>query len=374
MMDSTLPAPDPHFNAPHGVSVEEALDQLFKRRIGILDGAMGTMIQRYKLQEEDFRMDHPVLKNHSSDLKGNNDLLVLTRPDVIGEIHRQYLDAGADIFETNTFSGTTIAQADYGLEHLVREINLEAARLAVKVRDEFTAETGKRAFVAGAIGPMNRTLSLSPDVNDPGFRAVNFEQVCKAYKEQVAALMEGGVDTLLVETIFDTLNCKAALFAIQEYFDEIGRRVPIQISVTITDKSGRTLSGQTIEAFWYSVRHAKPFSVGINCALGAEDMRPYIAELSNLADCYVSCYPNAGLPNPLSDTGYDQTPEITGGLLEDFARNGWLNLVGGCCGTTPAHIAATAKAVSKFPPRPVPLVPRVTRLSGLEGLVFAGNG
>lgn len=372
MMDSlSQPAHDPSFHAPHGVPVLEALEALFSRRIAILDGAMGTMVQRYKLEEADFRNE--ALAKHPSDLKGNNDLLVLTRPDVIGEIHRLYLEAGSDIIETNTFSGTTIAQADYGLQHIVPELNLAAARLACQERDAFTARSGKRAFVAGAIGPMNRTLSLSPDVNDPGYRAVTFEQVSAAYKEQVAALLAGGVDTLLVETIFDTLNCKAALFAIEEHFEETGTRVPVQISVTITDRSGRTLSGQTIEAFWYSVRHARPFSVGINCALGAEDMRPYISELSRLADCYVSCYPNAGLPNPLSDTGYDQTPEITGSLLQDFASNGWLNLVGGCCGTTPEHIAAIAQHVAKFPPRQVPLVPMVTQLSGLEGLVFAGN-
>lgn len=343
------------------------LEILLKERILILDGAMGTMIQRYKLEEEDFRGN--LLRDHHSDLKGNNDLLSLTRPDIISEIHRQYFEAGADIVETNTFSATTIAQADYGLQHIVKDINRESAKLAKNVASEIMNEyPDRKCFVAGAIGPTNRTASMSPDVNNPAFRAVSFQELVDAYTEQVEALVEGGVDILLPETTFDTLNLKAAIYAIEQFFDKSDKRLPVMLSVTITDKSGRTLSGQTIEAFWNSVRHAKPLSVGINCALGAEDMRPYIEELSNIADCYISCYPNAGLPNPLSETGYDQTPEITSTLLDEFCSSGFINIVGGCCGTTPDHIGVIAKKVKNYKPRQVPRIEQATRLSGLEAL------
>jgi 5-methyltetrahydrofolate--homocysteine methyltransferase len=350
---------------------EDRLKQLLRERIVFLDGAMGTTIQRYKLEEDDFRGDR--FPNPKEDLKGNNDLLVLTKPDVIFEIHKKYLEAGSDIIETNTFSGTTIAQSDYGLEEIVPELNLEAARLAKKACDEVMAGNPDRdgkCFVAGAIGPMNRTLSMSRDVNDPGKREVTFDQVKQAYLEQVRALVEGGVDLLLIETIFDTLNAKAAIFACQEFFEECGTQYPISISGTITDQSGRTLSGQTTEAFWNSVRHAKPISVGMNCALGADLMRPYIEELSRITDTYVSCYPNAGLPDPLSETGFPEGPDDTAAALVSFAKDGLVNLVGGCCGTTPEHIAAIRREVSKHPARQLPEIKRAMRLSGLEPLTL----
>src|SRR5438552_7325285 len=298
------------------------LTRLLEERILILDGAMGTMIQARKLGEADYRGPPPCgLHDHARDLKGDNDLLVLTRPDVIRAIHDDFLDAGADIIETNTFNATNIAQADYGLESRVREINLAAARLARERADAWTAKTPEKPrFVAGALGPTNRTATISPDVNDPGFRNVSYDELVAAYGEAVAALIEGGVDLLLVETVFDTLNAKAALFAIDSYFDEHGIRLPIIVSGTITDASGRTLSGQTTEAFWNSVRHAKPLAVGLNCALGAALMRPYIEEMARVADTFVSCYPNAGLPNPMSETGYDATPETTARLIRDFAE------------------------------------------------------
>ncbi|NIT14442.1 MAG: dihydropteroate synthase, partial [Candidatus Dadabacteria bacterium] len=347
----------------------DKLDQLLKERILILDGAMGTMIQRYNLQEKDFRGD--LFKDSTVDLKGNNDLLSLTRPDIISDIHTQYFEAGADIVETNTFSATRIAQSDYGLEHIVKDINTESAKLAKKVAENIMSNYPERkCFVAGAIGPTNRTASMSPDVNNPAFRAVSFEELVDAYYEQVEALVQGGVDILLPETTFDTLNLKAAIYAIEQYFDNSNIRLPVMLSVTITDKSGRTLSGQTIEAFWNSVRHAKPLSVGINCALGAEDMRPYIEELSNISECYISCYPNAGLPNPLSETGYDQTPEITSGYLEDFCSSGFINIVGGCCGTTPDHIKAIAEKAKDYKPRKIPRISSATRISGLEALTI----
>src|SRR5213593_2917267 len=293
-----------------------SLDALLARRILVLDGAMGTMVQRYTLSEADFRGER--FKHHAKDLRGDNDVLVLTRPDVVSEIHQQYLAAGADIIETNTFNSTAISQADYGLESLAYELNLEGAKLARAAADEWSARTPDRPrFVAGSIGPMNRTLSISPDVNNPAHRGATFDEVCAAFRDQVRGLVDGGVDLLLLETIFDTLNAKAAIVAIQEVYDE--RRTtnveppPLMISVTVTDRSGRTLSGQTIDAFWTSIAHAKPFSVGINCALGARDMRPYLAELSRLADCYVSCYPNAGLPNAFGL--YDEQPDETGGYL-----------------------------------------------------------
>jgi 5-methyltetrahydrofolate--homocysteine methyltransferase len=343
------------------------LKQLLDTRILFLDGAMGTMLQRYRLQEADYRTG--LFADHPKDLKGNSDLLTLTRPDVVSEIHRQYLESGADILETNTFSATTIAQADYGLEAVARDLNLASARLARKICDDFEqANPGTRKFVAGAMGPTNRTASLSPDVNNPAYRAVSFDELVTAYYEQAQALVEGGVDLLLAETTFDTLNLKAAIFAIEKLFDSLPQRLPVILSVTVTDASGRTLSGQTVEAFWNSVRHARPLAVGINCALGAKDMRPYMEELSRIADCYTSCYPNAGLPNPLSETGYDETPEDTSAILEEFGQAGFLNLVGGCCGTTPEHIAAIVQKLSKFPPRLVPKVTRMTRLSGLEAL------
>ncbi len=329
------------------------LTRLLEERILILDGAMGTMIQACKLAEADYR--GPALcglHDHSRDLKGDNDLLVLTRPDVVRSIHDDFLDAGADIIETNTFNATSIAQADYGLENRVREINLAAARLARERADAWTAKTpDKPRFVAGALGPTNRTATLSPDVNDPGFRNVSYDDLVAAYTEAIDGLVEGGVDLLLVETVFDTLNAKAALFAIEQYFDQHGMKLPVIVSGTITDASGRTLSGQTPEAFWNSVRHVRPLAVGLNCALGAALMRPYIEEIAHVADTFVSCYPNAGLPNPMSDTGYDELPATTARLLGEFARHGFVNIVGGCCGTTPAHIRAIAEAVKNVPPR-----------------------
>ncbi len=336
------------------------------RRILVLDGAMGTMVQRRKLTESDFRGQR--FAGHSHDLQGNNDLLILSRPDVIAEIHDEYLAAGADLVETNTFASTSIAQADYRLEALAYELNLEGARLARKVADGWTARTPDRPrFVAGAIGPMNRTLSLSPDVNDPGFRTVTFDQVRTSYAEQIRGLLDGGVDVLLAETVFDTLNLKACLVAMEEVFEDTGRRLPVMISVTITDRSGRTLSGQTLEAFYTSIAHARPLSVGINCALGAHEMRPYIAELAQLAGEFVSCYPNAGLPNAFGE--YDETPDATGGFLREFAAAGFVNIVGGCCGTTPEHIAAIAKTVAPLPPRVPPAAAYpYTRLAGLEPL------
>ena len=329
------------------------LAALLKERILILDGAMGTMIQSYKLGEADYRGS--AFAEHAHDLKGDNDLLVLTQPDVIRAIHNAYLEAGADIISSNTFNATSIAQSDYQLERRVREINVAAARLARECADAWTSKTpGKPRFVAGALGPTNRTASISPDVNDPGARNVRFDELVAAYGEAIEGLAEGGVDLFLVETIFDTLNGKAALFALQAFFDRVGRRFPVIVSGTITDASGRTLSGQTTEAFWNSVRHVRPLAVGINCALGAALMRPYIEEMARVADTFVSCYPNAGLPNPMAETGYDEGPAETARLLEDFARNGFVNLVGGCCGTTPAHIRAIATALETLPPRSVP--------------------
>ncbi|HEY4997951.1 MAG TPA: homocysteine S-methyltransferase family protein, partial [Usitatibacter sp.] len=302
-----------------------ALREALKQRILVLDGAMGTMVQRYGLTEAEFRGER--FKDSRKDLRGNNDLLTLTRPQVIREIHAQYLEAGADILETNTFNSTSISQADYGLESIVAEMNLEAARLARSAADSFTALTpAKPRFVAGVLGPMNRTLSLSPDVNDPGFRAVTFDQVKDAYKVAVKALVEGGVDLIMVETIFDTLNAKAALFAIDEHFEESGVKLPIMISGTITDASGRTLSGQTTEAFWNSVRHARPLSVGLNCALGAKQLRPHVEELSRIADVYVSAHPNAGLPNAMAE--YDEQAPETAGYIREWAESGWLNITG----------------------------------------------
>jgi 5-methyltetrahydrofolate--homocysteine methyltransferase len=326
-----------------------ALAAVLQQRIAIIDGAMGTMIQRYKLSEADFRGDR--FAGHPKDLKGNNDLLVLTRPDVIQEIHGQYLAAGADLVETNTFGATSIAQEDYALGFIAREMNVAAARIAREVADRYSTPDKPR-FVAGALGPTPRTASISPDVNDPGARNTSFDELRAAYREQAEGLLEGGCDLFLVETIFDTLNAKAAIFALDELMEDSGERLPVIISGTVTDASGRILSGQTVAAFWHSVRHAKPLAIGLNCALGAAVMRPYIEELSKVApDTYVSCYPNAGLPNPMSDTGFDETPDVTGRLLEEFAKAGFLNVAGGCCGTTPAHIAEIARRLQPYRPR-----------------------
>lgn len=350
----------------------EVLEKLLRERIVFLDGGMGTMLQRHKLGEGDFRGE--LFKDHLIDLKGNNDLLSLVRPDIIRQIHLDYLRAGSDIVETNTFNGTSIAQADYGLESRVRELNRTSARLAREAVETAMAESpGRVCFVAGAVGPTNKTLSISRDVNDPAAREVTFEQVKNAYIEQVEGLVEGGVDLFLLETVFDTLNLKAAFFGIEEFFEREGFRLPVMISGTITDASGRTLSGQTTEAFWNSIAHAKPLSVGMNCALGAELMRPYIEELSKKADCYISCYPNAGLPDPLSPTGFPEGPQDTARLLEEFAKEGLVNVVGGCCGTTPDHIRAIVERVGKYPPRKPPRVVRATRLSGLEPLTIEGE-
>jgi 5-methyltetrahydrofolate--homocysteine methyltransferase len=343
--------------------LEVRLRELLARRILILDGAMGTMIQRYKLTEADYRGER--LADFAHDVKGNNELLSITRPQVIAEIHAGYLAAGADIIETNTFGATTIAQADYRMPELAREMNLASARIAREAADRFSTPDKPR-FVAGALGPQPKTASISPDVNDPGARNVSFEELRAAYVEQTEALIEGGVDILLVETVFDTLNAKAALFAIDECFERLGRRLPIMISGTVTDASGRILSGQTVEAFWNSIRHARPITVGLNCALGAALMRPYIEELAKKADTFICVYPNAGLPNPMSDTGFDETPEVTSALLAEFAQAGFVNIAGGCCGTTPEHIAAIAQAIESLPPRQVPERPSALRLSGLE--------
>lgn len=328
-----------------------ALPAILEKRIAILDGAMGTMIQRFKLNETQYRGER--FKDFHKDVKGNNELLSLTRPDVISDIHEKYLAAGADLIETNTFGATRVAQADYDMQDLAREMNLASARLARAACDKFSTPDHPR-FVAGALGPTPKTASISPDVNDPGARNTSFEELRAAYYEQVEALVEGGSDVLLVETIFDTLNAKAALFAIEEFFEKTGERLPIIISGTVTDASGRVLSGQTVTAFWYSVRHVQPLAVGLNCALGAALMRPYIQELNRVApDTFISCYPNAGLPNPMSETGFDETPEVTSRLLHEFAAEGLVNIVGGCCGTTPDHIGAIAQAVTPLKARGV---------------------
>ncbi|GJG96103.1 homocysteine S-methyltransferase family protein [Cupriavidus pauculus] len=328
-----------------------SLPGLLQERILILDGAMGTMIQRYKLGEADYRGTR--FAEHHIDVKGNNELLLLTRPDVISEIHEQYLAAGADLIETNTFGATRVAQEDYKMADLAYEMNVEGARLARAACDKYSTPEKPR-FVAGAFGPTPKTASISPDVNDPGARNVTFEELRDSYYEQGKALLEGGADVFLVETIFDTLNAKAAMFAIDQLFEDTGERVPVMISGTVTDASGRILSGQTVEAFWNSLRHVRPVTFGLNCALGATLMRPYIAELAKVCDVAVSCYPNAGLPNPMSDTGFDETPEVTSALVEEFAASGLVNLVGGCCGTTPDHIAAIAKRVAGKAPRAWP--------------------
>src|SRR5688572_7245398 len=338
------------------------IKSLLKERILVIDGAMGTMIQRYKLTENDYRGDR--FKDWPSDLKGNNDLLCLTQPQIIKAIHKEYLAAGANIIETNTFNSQKVSLADYNMQALALEINIAAAKIAKEAIEEFAKEskpvdgqpsTVNDKFVAGAIGPLNKTLSLSPDVNDPGYRALTFDDAVDAYYEQIKGLVEGGADLLLIETIFDTLNAKAAIFAIKKYFrDKKQEALPVMISGTITDASGRTLSGQTLEAFYTSVMHAKPLSIGLNCALGAKEMRPHIEELSQLASCYVSAYPNAGLPNTMGE--YDERPEDTGHFLEEWAKQGFVNIVGGCCGTTPDHIKHIAEHVKHITPRPLPVI------------------
>jgi len=353
-------------------SAEAQLRSLLAQRILILDGAMGTMIQRYKLSEEDYRgtrfADFSV-PGKEVFVKGNNELLTLTQPHIIQEIHEQYLAAGADLIETNTFGSTSVAQDDYHMAHLVYEMNVQAARIARAACDKYSTPDKPR-FVAGALGPTPKTASISPDVNDPGARNVTFDQLVAAYLQQTRALVEGGADVLLVETVFDTLNCKAALFAIDQFFEESGQRLPIMISGTVTDASGRVLSGQTVTAFWNSVRHAKPLTIGLNCALGAALMRPYAEELSKIAETFVCIYPNAGLPNPMSDTGFDETPDVTSSLLKDFADSGFVNIAGGCCGTTPEHIRAIADTVKTIAPRKIPTHLHQMRLSGLEPYVI----
>lgn len=344
----------------------EKLKALLETRVLVLDGPAGTYIQGRKLDEAAFRGER--FADWSCDLKGNNDILILSRPDIIRDMHNAYLDAGADIIETNTFSATNIAQADYAMEDLAYELNVEGARLARACADA-AATDDKPRFVAGAIGPTNRTASISPDVNDPGKRNTDFDELAQAYGAAARGLIEGGVDTILIETIFDTLNAKAAVFAMRDLFDELGFEVPLQLSVTITDQSGRTLSGQTSEAFWNAMRHAKPLSVGVNCALGPDLMRPYVAELARLADCYISAYPNAGLPNAFG--GYDETPASMTTHLGEWAQSGLVNIVGGCCGATPAHIAAFSEAVRECDPRVPPSVETAMRLSGLEAFTIA---
>lgn len=332
----------------------KSIQDCLKERILIIDGAMGTMIQRHKLEEADYRGER--FKDWPSDVKGNNDLLSITQPNIIEGIHRLYLEAGADIIETNTFSSTAIAMADYDMQSLAYELNVASAKVARKAADDYTAgNPDKPRFVAGAIGPLNKTLSLSPDVNNPGFRAVTFDEVTSAYYEQIKGLVEGGVHLLLIETIFDTLNAKGAIYAIKKYFrDTRQKELPVMISGTITDASGRTLSGQTLEAFYISISHARPLSVGLNCALGATEMRSHIEELSQIAGCYTSAYPNAGLPNAFGE--YDEQPDETAHIIEEWAEEGFVNIVGGCCGTTPDHIKHIADQVKKFKPRALPVL------------------
>ncbi len=343
-----------------------ALKNAMDKRILVLDGAAGTFIQNFALDEAGYRGAR--FADWRSDIKGNNDILILSRPELVREMHDSYLAAGADIIETNTFSSTSVAQADYGMEDLAFELNYEGAKIARAAADAASTDERPR-FVAGAVGPTNRTASISPDVNDPGKRNVDFDTLAQSYGEAVRGLIEGGADAILIETIFDTLNAKAAIYGIKELFDTLGFEAPIMLSVTITDQSGRTLSGQTPEAFWNAVKHAKPFSVGVNCALGPDLMRPYVAELAKVADCYVSAYPNAGLPNAFGD--YDETPGSMTVHLKEWAQSGLLNLVGGCCGTTPAHIQAFAEAVAGVDPRPIPKLAPALRLSGLEPFSLA---
>ena len=343
-----------------------ALEAAAEKRILIIDGAMGTMIQRYKLDEDGYRGVR--FKDWHRDIKGNNDLLVLTQPQIIGKIHEEYLEAGADILETNTFNAQRISLADYGMEDLAYEMNVAAAKIARAAADKWNKRTpDKLRFVAGAVGPTNRTASISPDVNNPGYRNVDFDELRDAYKEQVRGLIDGGSDIILIETIFDTLNAKAAGVATLEVFEEMDIELPVMISGTITDLSGRTLSGQTAEAFWYSMRHLRPFSIGLNCALGADLMRPYLAELAGVADARISAYPNAGLPNAMGE--YDETPHDMACDMEPWAKDGIVNIVGGCCGSTPDHIHHIAEHVKAHPPRKIPHISPKMRLSGLEPFV-----
>ena len=347
------------------MSVRQQFLDSAAQRILITDGAFGTEIQNRKLTEADYAGSLGL----SHDQKGNNDILALTRPDIPEAIHRAYFEAGADIAETNTFSANRISQADYGAQDLVREINVESARLARKVADEFAAKDGRPRFVAGAVGPTNKTLSLSPDVNDPGFREIDWDFLVDVYREQAAALVEGGADFILVETIFDTLNCKAAIMAVKQLERELGRDVPIMLSMTLTDLSGRNLSGHTVEAFWYAVRHARPLTIGLNCSFGATQLRPHVRALSEIADSLIMVYPNAGLPNELGE--YDELPPTTAELVAEWAKAGQVNVLGGCCGSTPAHIAAIAKAVEGLEPRKLPETPAAMRLAGLEPFILA---
>ncbi|MBN9788340.1 5-methyltetrahydrofolate--homocysteine methyltransferase [Pseudonocardia sp. TMWB2A] len=347
------------------MSIRETLLNEAKKRVLLTDGAFGTQIQNYKLSEEDYAGDLGL----SHDQKGNNDILALTKPEVIDTITRAYLEAGSDMVSTNTFSANIISQADYGAEHLVKEINIASARIARKAADDFAAKDGKPRFVAGAIGPTNKTLSLSPDVNDPGYREIDFDYLVAVYREQVEALVEGGVDFILIETVFDTLNAKAGVMAVREAEAALGREIPMMISMTLTDLSGRNLSGHTVEAFWYAVRHAKPITIGLNCSFGADQLRPHVQVLANLADTLIMVYPNAGLPNELGE--YDELPDQTAALVKEWADKGQVNILGGCCGSSPAHIAAMAKAVANLPPRTLPDVPVKTRLAGLEPMTVA---
>ncbi len=356
-------ADTPQSNAAWRPDATETLTALLRERLVIIDGAMGTAIQRDRPDEAGYRGER--FADWPSDVQGNNDLLSLTQPQIIGSIHREYLEAGADLLETNTFNAQRISLADYDMSELAYELNVESARLAREACDEYTARTpDKPRFVAGAVGPLNRTGSISPDVNDPAARNITFVEMVEAYGEQVRGLVDGGADLLLVETIFDTLNAKAAIFAIETFFEEVGRRWPVAISGTITDASGRTLTGQVTEAFWNSIRHVRPILVGLNCALGGRELRPYIAELSRIADCFVHAYPNAGLPNSFGE--YDEEPHTTAEILREFAEAGLINAAGGCCGTTPAHIGAIATELEGLTPRALPEIPVATRLSGLE--------
>lgn len=347
------------------MSARAALLAASHERVLIFDGAFGTQIQNRKLTEADYAGTLGL----PADQKGNNDILALTRPDVIADITRAYLDAGSDVVSTNTFSANRISQADYAAEGLVREINVASGQIARGLANEYEAKDGRPRFVAGAIGPTNKTLSLSPDVEDPGFREIDFDELVAVYKEQAAALVEGGVDFILIETVFDTLNAKAGIMAVKQVERELGREVPVMISMTLTDLSGRNLSGHTVEAFWYAVRHAKPVTIGLNCSFGAEQLRPHVKVLSQIADTLLMIYPNAGLPNELGE--YDEMPETTAGLVKDWADHGQVNILGGCCGSSPAHIAAIAKAVAKSEPRKVPSPEPQMRLAGLEAFIAA---
>ncbi|WP_221795047.1 homocysteine S-methyltransferase family protein [Aquisediminimonas sediminicola] len=346
-------------------SAREKLFAEAAKRVLMTDGAWGTQIQGFGLKEEDYAGDLGL----SHDQKGNNDILILTRPDVIEKITRSYLDAGSDIISTNTFSSTQISQADYGAEHLVHRLNVESAKLARRTADEYEAKDGRPRFVAGCVGPTNKTLSLSPDVNDPGYREIDFDTLKNVYREQIDALVEGGVDFILIETVFDTLNAKAGIKAVLEAQDALGRDIPIMLSMTLTDLSGRNLSGHTVEAFWYAVRHAKPVTIGLNCSFGAEQLRPHVRVLSDIADTLIMIYPNAGLPNDLGE--YDELPAQTAALVREWADHGQVNVLGGCCGSSPAHIAAIAKAVTGLKPREISHPPVLTHLAGLEPMTIA---